>query len=152
VSVLLNIIAELKPSLEAQTDLTGFDVFGREPIKQDDPKGIYIYQESCSPGNVDLISTNQFIRLNVKVKFFLEGRTRNDSNTDSIVEAKAKYAEAVKSAARLCRQGQTYEIAGIYHVAFVSEDLNPEAKNDEGELAENEHKILLQFDFFTFGE
>jgi hypothetical protein len=151
-SVLSSINTGLKAALEDQTDLSLLSVFMRESISQDDPNGIYISQENVSPGAVDLIDTNKSYRMNVRVKFEHEGRTRDEDKADPVIMLKEKYAEAVRVAARTCLPEGTNEISGIYHVAFVTENLYPDNKENDAKLEQKKFETLSQFDFFTFGE
>jgi hypothetical protein len=103
------------------------DIYQRDPLLEDYDRSklnLFCYPEKTEPNDQPFVAEFRTYEMNVVARFIVDGRANSATAQDVVTVQKANIADSLREALANNLPSQANNIANIYHVDFVDEDLN----------------------------
>ena len=150
-----NILTKCKAAIAASTTFdTEANIFKREELKDDELDrskiNIFVYPVDAVQNETPIVVDFRKYRVRVVCRFEVDGRSNAPTATDTVTENKSDYNDALKTALELTLPTGAYAVANVFHVDYISTDLNFGSESPDGRDYVRVHRIAQLWEFHTY--
>lgn len=149
-----DILTGVQTAIEANATFTDAIVLMRKELKTDDEfhlLKVFLDIKNPSPLGGPFVSDLRTYPVEIVVRFTYEGRTVDEDVEDPVNALKGTYSDALKTAMRTCQSFSTYPIANVFHLEWISEDLEYKEDGEQYEdMAARDFRIQQIWNLYTY--